>query len=415
MQHRNGNRIVFEGELRIGDVLPPLALLHQIKQEDYPDVILDFKYCIGAFAGPLLALCCQAMKLRSEGIDVGLILPERHDLARLFRNSNWAHFLSPDDFDVSQFKGFTQVPAIRFADAEEQKQAVNRIMNGILGAIPDLERDDLAALEWAVNEITDNVLVHSQSQFGGLVQLSTFKRVKKSVEFVVADGGVGIPHTLRQMRSDLSDAAALEQSIKEGVTRDKRVGQGNGLFGTYQICSHSKGYFQLESFWGKLAFSERYGLRVATEKIPFEGTLVDAQINLAVPDLLREALRFGGAPHIPVDFVELQYEQAGRDEIVFVVRSEAESCGSRIAGTPVRTKLLNLVKMCPQQRIIIDFSDLPIVSSSFADEAFGKLFVELGPLTFTQKFEFRNVASTVKQLIDRAVMQRIATTQTQKT
>jgi hypothetical protein len=58
---------------------------------------------------------------------------------------------------------------------------------------------------------------------------------------------------------------------------------------------------------------------------------------------------------------------------------------------------------------VIDFADVPLVSSSFADEVLGKLFVELGPLTFMQRFEMRNVQTTVKQLVDKAIAQRTAT------
>ena len=64
--------------------------------------------------------------------------------------------------------------------------------------------------------------------------------------------------------------------------------------------------------------------------------------------------------------------------------------------------------MCPGQVIYIDFSDVALVSSSFADEVVGKLFVELGPLAFMQRFAFRNVAPTVKQLVDKAISQRIS-------
>jgi len=109
-----------------------------------------------------------------------------------------------------------------------------------------------------------------------------------------------------------------------------------------------------------------------------------------------------------VDFVEVNYEQQDRDEVLFVLKNEAASFGSRISGAPVRNKLINLIRMCPGQRIIIDFADIPLVSSSFADEVLGKLFVELGPMTFAQRFEFRTVASTVQQIIDKAIMQRIA-------
>jgi anti-sigma regulatory factor (Ser/Thr protein kinase) len=298
--YRDQNRIFFAGTFTIGDLLASLATLHQAVQAGYERITLDFGACIAAFAGPVLAICAQAMKLRGSDVSFEVVLPRHPELAKLFRNANWAHFLAPEQNPPSQFRGFTQVPATHFTDATEQLQAVNRIVNGILGAIPDLDRRELAALEWSVNEITDNVLVHSQSQIGGLVQVSTFQRVKKRVEYIVVDAGVGIPRTLRQSHPALSsDAAALEQAIREGVTRDKSIGQGNGLFGSYQICSHSMGSFQLESGHGKLAFSEREGLRVSSEKVPFDGTLVMAQINFSDPRLLEEALRFGGTAARP--------------------------------------------------------------------------------------------------------------------
>jgi hypothetical protein len=229
------------------------------------------------------------------------------------------------------------------------------------------------------------------------------------VEYIVADAGLGIPATLRQTHPDLtSDADALNQAIREGVTRDKAIGQGNGLFGSYQMCSHSKGFFQVESGYGKLVFTDRRGLHISTEKIPFEGTLVAAQIDFSVPYLLEEALRFDGKSHIPADYVELHYENGDRKEITFVIRDEAASFGSRIAGAPVRNRLGNLVRICPDQRIVIDFSDVHLISSSFADEVLGKLFAELGPLTFMKRFDLRNIDSTVKQLIDKAIAQRMA-------
>lgn len=409
MIFREENRIIFQGELYIGDLLGSIALLRQAVTAGFENLALDFSACQVAFAPLILALCTEVMKLRNEGVAFHVELPEKPDLARLFRNANWAHFLAPNENPPSEFKGFTQVPATHFTNDMEQRQAVNRIVNGVLGAIPNLDRRELSALEWSVNEIADNVLVHSRSPIGGLIQVSTFQRASKRIQYIVADAGVGIPGTLRPSHPELtSDAAALERAIREGVTRDSDVGQGNGLYGSYQICSHSKGSFHLESGYGKLAFTEPLGLRVTTERVPFNGTLVVAQINFSDPRLLAEALSFGGRQHIPTDFVEMTYEQHDRPEVLFLMRNETTSFGSRIAGTPVRNKLLNLVNMCPGQRIIIDFADIPLVSSSFADEVLGKLFVALGPMTFAQRFEFRNVASTVKQLIDKAVTQRLS-------
>ena len=274
MIRRDQNRIIFEGELYIGELLGPIAVLHQARIAGFDDLILDFSLCVAAFAPPILALCSQVMKLRNEGVGFHVELPHKIELARLFRNANWAHFLAPDEYPPSEFKGFTQVPATHFTNDVEQRQAVNRIVNGILGAIPDLDRRELSALEWSVNEITDNVLVHSRSPIGGLVQVSTFQRTKKRVEYIVADAGVGIPETLRPTHPELtSDAAALERAIREGVTRDGDIGQGNGLYGSYQICSHSMGAFHLESGYGKLMFTDRLGLKVTSRKGSFPRNL----------------------------------------------------------------------------------------------------------------------------------------------
>lgn len=229
------------------------------------------------------------------------------------------------------------------------------------------------------------------------MQVSTFKKNRKTVEYIVVDAGLGIPTTLRATHSELtSDADALDHAIREGVTRDKNVGQGNGLYGSFQICCHSKGVFQVESGNAKLWFTEERGLHVRSERIAFQGTLVAAQIDFSVPHLLEGALKFGGKAHQLVDFVELHYETDGPDAL-FVLKQEAKSFGSRMAGAPVRNSLSNLARMCPDQRIIVDLSDIALVSSSFADEVFGKLFNQMGPMEFMRRFELRNVDATVKK------------------
>ena len=137
MIYRDHNRLVFEGELKIGDLLNPLAALHQAGQAGYREIILDFSRCAAAFAAPVLAICSQVMNLRGADVEFEVLLPEDAKLAKLFRNANWAHFLDPEKNLPSQFKGFSQVLATHFTNAKEQRQAVNRIVNGILGAIPN--------------------------------------------------------------------------------------------------------------------------------------------------------------------------------------------------------------------------------------------------------------------------------------
>jgi hypothetical protein len=271
-----------------------------------------------------------------------------------------------------------------------------------------MERADFAAFEWAISELTDNVLTHSESQIGGLVQVSTFEKDKKRVEFVVSDAGVGIPTSLRSSYPEISsDTEALDRAIREGVTRDKTLGQGNGLYGSLQICSHCNGQFHVHSGYARLADTPKSGLHVFNDRIPFSGTLVIATIDFSNPKLLQDALRFGGKSYSPVDYIEKHFETGQSADIRFHLKEEATSLANRLAGTPVRQKLLNLSNMSNGHKIQLDFGDIALVSSSFADEVVGKIFADIGPLEFMQRFELRNMSMMVRQIVDRAIQQRL--------
>jgi hypothetical protein len=145
----------------------------------------------------------------------------------------------------------------------------------MLASITGFERSHFKAIEWSINEITDNVLVHSESSLGGLVQLTAMKNTKK-VEFVVCDNGIGIPKSLRSS-----------------------------------------------------------GLTIGSD--------VDA-----------------------------------------------------------------LVGFLEGNKVVVDFVDIHLVSSSFADEVFGKLFLDLGPIDFSNKLQLKNMDATVKLLVEKAITQRMA-------
>jgi hypothetical protein len=405
---RNNNRIEVEGDLRDFHYL--LAQMHQcIEVAGYSDVILDLSACTSAFQNSMLSVCAQVLAYRKSRVSFELVPPRAPMLSNLFKNTNWGYFLDPQQFDQSDFRGHTRIAATQYQSPEEQQAAVNNIVNVMLGALPNLERTDFAAFEWAINEITDNVLVHSESPIGGLVQVSTFQKASKSVQFVVADAGVGIPTSLRLGRPDIrSDTEALDWAIREGVTRDARIGQGNGLFGSYRVCSKSRGYFQIDSGHARLEYKPKQEqLSISNQTIPYSGTLVAATIDFSDPKLLADALQFKDISHKPTDYVEIKYEGVDGGPITFHLIDECTSFGSRVSGKPVRQKLHNIIKMTNSQMIQVDFTGIPVVSSSFADEAFGKLFLQLGPLKFMQCVKLVNTIDTVESLINKAIEQRM--------
>ena len=148
------------------------------------------------------------------------------------------------------------------------------------------------------------------------------------------------------------------------------------------------------------------GLHIDRQNVPYNGALIIGSIRYSQPVDLSDALRFGGRKYIPVDFVDMSYATNEDGSLTFRLKDESAGFGSRSAGEPIRKKLMNLAGMAPREKIRLDFSDVPLVSSSFADEVFGKLFIELGPITFAQRFTFENIDDLVAQLIDKAVSQR---------
>jgi hypothetical protein len=402
------NSLLFIGPFRQENLLSACAALHSLTHiKSYQEIILDFANCTSVFSAPILGLCAKVVKLRAEGIDFKIIFPIDKELARLIRNANWAHLLCPSDYSESIYRGYGQMPAREFIDPSQQYQIIDEIMSAIMGVMPLASRGDLAALEWSLNEIMDNVFTHAESELGGLIQFTHYASSNK-IEYVIADAGKGIPNTLKSSNPKLkTDAETLEYAIREGVTRDKSLWQGNGLFGSFEICSHSGGVFGIQSGYGKLFFSKSE-VHSRSESIPYDGTLINATIDLSIPHLLEQALKFGGQIYHPTDYIELHYEALDEEKINVILKTESASFGTRPAGTPVRNRLLHLVKGSGNRKIYVDFTGITLLSSSFADEVFGKLFVEIGAISFMRTITLINVSPIVSKIIDRAIMQRCA-------
>ena len=149
-------------------------------------------------------------------------------------------------------------------------------------------------------------------------------------------------------------------------------------------------------------------LKAREETVPVAGTLVVVTLDYSDPEALWRALDIHDTGAAPAgDYIENRYEGDDDDALHFVVRSEASSVGSRSSGKFARTKLENLMEMYPGHPVNIDFGDISIVSSSFADELLGKLFVRMGALRFMSAVNLQRVSPTVRAVLDRAILQRV--------
>lgn len=270
----------------------------------------------------------------------------------------------------------------------------------------------LEAFEWFLNEIAGNVLVHSQASKGWLQVLVHPKTHHLAV--IVADSGVGIPASIRaaehlqqQFGTDLDDGAAIEISLRNGVTSRPDYGQGKGLTGTMSIVKANEGgRLAITSQAGRVFYSPNsIGLKVEGHLPPLHGTLIDVQLDLSKPIEIEKAL-WG---HTPVNFTETVY---GKETPVGLMRlplrEQAPSFGNRITATRIRKKIENLLLVAPQDALEIDFDGVSMVASSFADEVFGKLAAELGIIGFSRRLKFINLNRFCQGIIDDVVQARMA-------
>ena len=128
----------------------------------YQDIELDFSECTAAYGGPILALAAQTKRYRIGGLDIDLMLPKEDRLSRLFLNANWANLIDPRRYHPGNYRGFAQLPVMQFRSAQDQYKAVSKVTEKILSALSDFNRNHLKAIEWSLNEITDNVINHAQ-------------------------------------------------------------------------------------------------------------------------------------------------------------------------------------------------------------------------------------------------------------
>ena len=96
-----------------------------------------------------------------------------------------------------------------------------------------------------------------------------------------------------------------------------------------------------------------------------------------------------------------------RGEHEIIVQNVAHGTGTRRSAIAVKTLVLNTFEE-GASRIILDFSGVGMISSSFADELVGKLVIHFGFAGFCQKVLLRQMNPTIQALIDHSVMQRLS-------
>ncbi len=276
--------------------------------------------------------------------------------------------------------------------------------SGVMG------KDVLSSLELVLNEVTDNIIQHSQetpaaSNAYGYV-MGQYHRHNNQIAVAVFDAGRGIPDSLaRSGKHFHSTKDALTYSLQKGTTDGN--GAGNGLWMMSRIIADAAGRFELIS--NGTAYSIHHHGQNDVPDIHFNSvglikqgtTSIDFQMRTDIELNIMRALQ-------GYEIVDLWSETHLQNDLITLrvkAKDDSRGFGSRYEAQAFAVYILNLLKMSKGQ-CVIDFSDVSIMSASYADELVKRLISGLGFVTYSNRIVLSGMSDLCKMMIDSCVKSR---------
>ena len=259
--------------------------------------------------------------------------------------------------------------------------------------------DFLPALEWAVMEITDNILIHAQSGTPGVLCPQYFPE-RQRLDVGLCDMGRGIMASLSESYTVLSHGDAIRKALQRGITRDKINCMGNGLAGSLEIAKVNGGSFQVwtgDVTYRMLDGKEKGFVQHAT--VPGTGLLLSLKTDRPVD--LRETF----IDQRSFTYIDAEVQRV-TDSGGLRVLDECVHTGSRTPASTLRRKILTLLPQM-ESPLVLDFDGVKSASSSFLDELLGRLALELGMENFKAKIRLVNASDRLRGMANVVVKQRL--------
>ena len=393
---QEGQELIFSNLTNSRIVSEFIDILNETMKSYNKNLILNFKNVKGAFPNVSVPVAGIIENMSFKGIEF-----------EFYYLTDYLKKLSiKTPLRVQENKELAQKASLdkiwRFDSADDIYLLISSFVDE-LSQIIVCEKGVLEGFEWSINEVLDNVLQHSSRSFG-YVMGQVHPKTKHFV-FCVYDTGQGIYNSLlsSSVHKPKNPVDALKLAVKEGVTRDKKIGQGNGLWGLHQIVSENTGILNI------ISNSACYNLTNNTfqtfDRVPQlsydNGCIVDFQIDYSKEVSISKAL--GG--YEPVN-LKLESLKDNVGNILIDLHSKESGVGTRRSGEKIRNEIINVYKQT-NKSITLDFANISIISSSFADELIGKLVTEFGFYGFNNIFKLKNMNSNVQSIVQRSVAQRM--------
>lgn len=321
------------------------------------------------------------------------------------------HLLKPlsytDEDDLSMAYNHPLDKIFMF-NSSQQVAKLSQSYVDTLSTTGEFEPGVLDGISWCINEVMDNVLTHSEKGEGYV--MAQYHHRKSRVAFCVYDSGIGIYNTLKNSQHrPQNEIDALTLAIQEGVGDGK--GQGNGLFGLYKSVLSNQGILSLTSGGASVILTED-GNTKKFDNVPYlsedsKQTIVDFQINIGKRIDLKSIFSSISDDY---EFYDHRIDEMLSDEDEFLhydVYLHSQGTGTREAGRLLRNDVINTLKR-EKRPVVLDFSGVKLVSSSFIDEFIAKLTIRLGFVNFNKLVRLKEMTEKVSFFCNRSLYMRIA-------
>lgn len=287
-------------------------------------------------------------------------------------------------------------------------EGVNELVSAYVSAVRQadiISSGVINSLEWCLNETMDNVLQHSEVDSGYvMVQLH---KSNQQLSVCIFDRGIGIYNSLKTSKHHPETPLdAITLALREKVTRDEKIGQGNGLWGFSELISHAGGRFEVGSA-GAVYLNNNHKIKTISTGYfnlgrEYGTTLIDFQLNYSHEIDVVKALN----GYQPID-LWLEKLEAENGDIGISVADQCSGTGTRKSAEKLRTMIMNIV-LAENKKVVLDFDCVNLLSSSFSDELIGKIISEYGFVFFINHFSLKNLSAYNASILNRSVQQRMA-------
>lgn len=302
---------------------------------------------------------------------------------------------------------------VKFNSPEEALEITNHFIDELIGSIKCKE-GVIDTLQWCIYEVLDNVFEHSQAPCGFVMM--QIQSEKKQCVIAIADSGRGIHKAMYDAsegssvdKSKIKTASdAIAHAMEKGVTSKGKQNQGNGLHGLKSSVEINGGALMIQSGRGNWSYREGTVEKKNLPKRPMlnienaHTTLVDWRLNCETPVDISQAIasKFTTRNILEKYEGDEDYIEIGFEEIM-------RASGSRRLSRELRIKIENLIQTGATY-IVFNMRNINVISSSFADELFGKLALNLGIESYKKKIFLNNGNRQVKMLIEVATEKRLS-------